>query len=110
MLTPVLRAAGFEVTAASGAGEALALLRDARAVDVIVTDIDMPGMDGIAFAETVRKDARFTATPIVALSSTLSTDTIARVRAAGIHDFVAKFDRQGLIASLKEQTDIHRAA
>jgi two-component system chemotaxis sensor kinase CheA len=110
MLTPVLRAAGFEVTAAGGAAEALALLRDVRAVDIIVTDIDMPGMDGIAFAETVRKDARFAATPIVALSSTLSTDTIARVRAAGIHDFVAKFDRQGLIASLKEQTDIHRAA
>jgi two-component system chemotaxis sensor kinase CheA len=71
----------------------------------------MPGMDGIAFAEQVRKDPRTAGIPIIALSSTLSADLIARVRGAGIHDFVAKFDRQGLISALKEQvSDMHRAA
>ncbi len=111
MLNPVLRAAGYEVASASTGAEALAMLKDGRQFDVIVTDIDMPEMDGIAFAEAVAGDNRMSATPIIALSSTMSADTIARVRRAGIHDFVAKFDRQGLIASLKEQTaDIHRAA
>ncbi len=111
MLGPVLNAAGFEVIAAADGNEALAMIKRGQRIDVIVTDIDMPGMDGIALAEAVRRDHRIGSVPIIALSSTLSAETIARVRGAGIHDFVAKFDRQGLIASLKEQTgDAERAA
>lgn len=111
MLSPVLAAAGYSVTSVSAAAEALAMLRSGRRFDVIVTDIDMPGMDGVAFATAVKNDPASSQTPIIALSSMMSVDAIARVRDAGIHDFVAKFDRQGLIASLKEQTaDIHRAA
>jgi two-component system chemotaxis sensor kinase CheA len=111
MLSPVLAAAGYEVTAAASALDALGLIKEGRRFDVIVTDIDMPGMDGVAFAGALRQEAGSALTPVIALSSMLSADMIARVRQAGIHDFVAKFDRQGLIASLKEQTaDIHRAA
>jgi two-component system chemotaxis sensor kinase CheA len=40
--------------------------------------------------------------PIIALSSMTSPASIERGRQAGFHDFVAKFDRQGLIAALKE--------
>ena len=49
--------------------------------------------------------------PIIALSSMVSPEAIERGRQAGFHDYVAKFDRQGLIAALKEQTaDIGQAA
>ncbi len=51
MLSPVLQAAGYEVTAAASAPEALAMLKDGRAFDVVVTDIEMPEMDGFEFAE-----------------------------------------------------------
>ena len=38
-------------------------------------------------------------------------EAIAKVRKAGFHDFVAKFDRQGLVAALKEHSDdTHKAA
>ena len=111
MLTPVLTAAGYEVTAVAGGEEALALVNNGLPVDIIVTDLAMPGMDGVALAEALRRDSRTAATPIIALSSMTSAQDIARVRQAGIHDFIAKFDRQGLIAALKEQTDdIYRAA
>ena len=50
MLTPVLQAAGYQVTAAASAPEALAMLKDGRAFDVVVTDIEMPEMDGFEFA------------------------------------------------------------
>jgi two-component system chemotaxis sensor kinase CheA len=40
--------------------------------------------------------------PIIALSSMTSPASIERGRQAGFHDFVAKFDRPGLIAALKE--------
>ena len=52
MLTPVLQAAGYDVTAVGSAPEALALLKDGRVFDVAVTDIEMPEMDGFEFAET----------------------------------------------------------
>ena len=110
MLTPVLQAAGYAVTAVGSAREALALLEDGRAFDVAVTDIEMPDMDGYEFAEAVRADARHAELPVIALSSQISAESIERGRQAGFHDYVAKFDRQGLIAALMEQTDVGRAA
>ncbi len=110
MLTPVLQAAGYAVTEAVSAQDALALLNDGRVFDVAVTDIEMPDMDGFEFAAAVRADARTADLPIIALSSVISADAIERGRHVGFHDYVAKFDRQGLIAALKEQTDVGRAA
>jgi len=103
MLTPVLRAAGYNVMAVSRAEDALECLRDGRPIDVVVTDIEMPGMNGYDLAEAVRKDPRTAGVPIIALSSITSPEAIARGREVGFHEYVAKFDRPGLIAALKEQ-------
>jgi two-component system chemotaxis sensor kinase CheA len=110
MLTPVLQVAGYEVTAAASAQEALAMLKDGAAFDVVVTDIEMPDMDGFEFAESLRGDPRTADLPVIALSSVVSVEAVERGRQVGFHDYVAKFDRQGLIAALKEQTDVGRAA
>jgi two-component system chemotaxis sensor kinase CheA len=111
MLSPVLKAAGYEVTAVSSAQEALTILKQGRRFDALVTDIDMPDMDGFALAEAVRGEQRFDEIPIIALASHSSPESIERGRRVGFHDYVAKFDRQSLIAALKEQTaDIIRAA
>jgi two-component system chemotaxis sensor kinase CheA len=110
MLTPVLQAAGYAVTAVSSAQDGLILLGEGRAFDVAITDIEMPDMNGFEFAEAVRGDGRISELPIIALSSVVSPEAIERGRRAGFHDYVAKFDRQGLIAAIKEQTDIGRAA
>jgi two-component system chemotaxis sensor kinase CheA len=83
-------------------GRALALLNGQ--VRRIISDIEMPGMNGFELAEAIRADARNANVPIIALSSITSPATIERGRQAGFHDFVAKFDRQGLIAALKETT------
>jgi len=105
-----LQAAGYQVTAVGSAQEALALLGDGNLFDVAITDIEMPDMDGFQFAEAVRGDPRTAEIPIIALSSVISAEAIDRGRHVGFHDYVAKFDRQGLIAALKEQTDVGRAA
>ena len=91
--------------------EALALLQGGRRFDVVVTDIEMPGMDGFELAAAMRANPRTADMPIIALSSLVSAEAIERGRQVGLHDYVAKFDRQGLIAALKEQTaDLDRAA
>jgi two-component system chemotaxis sensor kinase CheA len=104
MLAPLLNAAGFAVTSAASATDALALLRDGRRVDVVITDIDMPGMDGFELTSAMRRDPRTAAMPVIGLSSLVSAEAAERGRQVGLHDYVAKFDRQGLVAAVKEQT------
>jgi two-component system, chemotaxis family, sensor kinase CheA len=104
MLAPVLKAAGFSVTPASSVDEALTLLQGTHRFDVVITDIEMPGRDGFALAAEVRANPRTADLPVIGLSSLVSTEAIERGRQVGLHDYVAKFDRQGLIAALKEQT------
>ncbi|WP_076864691.1 hybrid sensor histidine kinase/response regulator [Bradyrhizobium mercantei] len=111
MLAPVLKAAGYKVRTAPNAQEGLAALRSGQAFDVVLTDIEMPEMNGFEFAENIRSDQNFNQLPIIALSAMVSPAAIERGRQAGFHDYVAKFDRPGLIAALKEQTaELRRAA
>jgi two-component system chemotaxis sensor kinase CheA len=111
MLAPVLKAAGYRVRVAPNAQEGLAVLRSGQAFDVVLTDIDMPDMNGFEFAESIRSDTHLSQMPIIGLSALVSPAAIERGRQAGFHDYVAKFDRPGLIAALKEQTaEMARAA
>jgi two-component system chemotaxis sensor kinase CheA len=111
MLAPVLKAAGYRVRVAPNAQEGLTALRSGQPFDVVLTDIEMPDMNGFEFAETIRADQHLSSMPIIALSSMVSPAAIERGRQAGFHDYVAKFDRPGLIAALKEQTsELNRAA
>jgi two-component system, chemotaxis family, sensor kinase CheA len=111
MLAPVLKAAGYRVRVAPNAQEGLIALRSGQSFSAVLTDIEMPDMNGFEFAETIRADQHLSSMPIIGLSSLVSPAAIERGRLAGFHDYVAKFDRPGLIAALKEQTaEISRAA
>jgi two-component system chemotaxis sensor kinase CheA len=103
MLTPMLTVAGFHVTAVAAADEALALREAGEDFDIIVSDIEMPGMNGFDFAEAVRGgDSKWHDTPIVALSSHTSPRDLERGRRAGFTDYVAKFDRDTLVHTLTQ--------
>jgi two-component system chemotaxis sensor kinase CheA len=111
LLAPLIKAAGYRVVAAASAADALAALKSDARFDLIVTDIEMPEMDGFALAEAARAMPAAAAVPIIALATMVSAETVERGRAAGFHDFVAKFDRAGLVAAIKEQSaDLDRAA
>jgi two-component system chemotaxis sensor kinase CheA len=111
MLTPVLKAAGYDVVVAGNGAQALELIEKDPRFNAIVSDIEMPGMDGFDLAAAIRVDPRMAQVPILALTSHTSQDILDRVRQAGFHDFVAKFDRQGLLASLKlTSQELSRAA
>jgi two-component system chemotaxis sensor kinase CheA len=111
MLSPLLKAAGYAVTAVASAEEAMAALKIGERFDALVADIDMPGMDGFALAEAVRGELKLGQLPMIALSSGSTAESLERGRRAGFHNQVAKFDRQSLIAALKEQTaDLVQAA
>ncbi len=106
MLAPLLSAAGYDVTMAEGGEEALKLLDAGREFDVIVSDIDMPGMSGFDLAKACRSDERWSATPMVALTSHTSPDDFERGREAGFTDYVAKSDRDALFAALSQSLSL----
>jgi two-component system chemotaxis sensor kinase CheA len=62
----------------------------------------MPDRDGFQLVEALRADARFGALPVIALSSSVNPDAINRARKLRIAEFVAKFDRSGLLSALAE--------
>ena len=104
----LLRRNGHLVSTALSALKGLALLREAAAkgspFQVVLSDWQMPEMSGFELAEAVHADARTANLPIIALSALTSPEAIERGRQVGFHDYIAKFDRPGLIAALKEQT------
>ncbi len=102
LLAPILTIAGYEVTVAESADEALSLREAGQEFDIIVSDIEMPGMDGFEFAETIKNDGTWQNTPLVALTSHATPKDFERGRIAGFDDYVAKFDRDALLTALSE--------
>lgn len=103
LLSPLLSVAGYTVTAVENAAEALKLRDDGEAFDIIVSDIEMPGMNGFEFASTVRKaGGAWGGTPFIALSSHATARDVERGRQAGFTDYVAKFNREELLSSLQQ--------
>ncbi|ODA67714.1 Gliding motility regulatory protein [Methyloligella halotolerans] len=101
MLAPLLSANGYDVTLAGSGHEALELKEEGWRFDVIVSDLEMPELDGIGFAERIKSDPHWAEIPLVALSSHTSPRLIARTRAAGFTHYVGKFDRQKLMDALE---------
>ena len=100
MLVPLLQVAGYKVTTADDAAQALDLRDAGEEFDIIISDIEMPGMNGFEFAEAVKSDERWQSVPIVALSSYASPQDFDRGREAGFADYVAKSDRDALLDTL----------
>ncbi|HEX8664829.1 MAG TPA: hybrid sensor histidine kinase/response regulator [Beijerinckiaceae bacterium] len=102
LLAPVMKAAGWRVLSAGSADEALALVASGARADAVVTDLDMPGRSGFDLIEALRASARAAHWPVIALSSAPTPEAVERARRLGVAEFVAKFDRSGLVAALAE--------
>jgi two-component system chemotaxis sensor kinase CheA len=101
MLTPVLKAAGYALKTAASAEDALALIEQDAQFDVVISDIEMPGMNGFELAEKLGANPRTAHLTRIAISALTAPATVERGRQAGFHDFIGKFDRNGLLAALK---------
>jgi len=94
---------GYPVLAAPD-GEAAweLLLSNVDKVCVVVTDVEMPRLDGLGLARRIRADRRTAHLPIIALTSLAGEDDLARGMAAGIDDYQTKLDRDRLLGRLRE--------
>ena len=102
LLSPLLSVAGYDVIAVESAGEALKLCESGEDFDIIVSDIEMPGMTGFESAEKVKNDTRWRDVPLVALSAFATARDLERGREVGFKDYVAKNDRDALLNTLQD--------
>jgi CheY-like chemotaxis protein len=86
----ILEATGHDVSEAASGAEAVEMAM-ASAFDLILMDLQMPGMDGFAAARAIRNLARVNGrTPIIALSANVLPEHIAACTAAGMNDHIGK--------------------
>ena len=91
LLMAALSEAGFAVLQAEDGVHGLEVLQaQGRTPDVIVTDINMPRMDGFGFIEAVRADALRRAVPILVLTTESDAEKKTRARAAGATGWIVK--------------------
>jgi two-component system chemotaxis sensor kinase CheA len=102
LLTPILNSAGYRVTAVEDADAALKMREEGKGFDIIISDIEMPGMSGFDFARACRAEGNWVDTPIVALSSHAEKADFDRGRDVGFTDYVEKFDREALLSALDQ--------
>lgn len=98
----ILEAAGFEVLVAVDGLDAWQLL-EAHGADAIVSDIDMPRMDGLALCEATRRSPRFRDIPFVLVTSLASEEDRRRGVDAGASAYLVKadFDQALLVETLE---------
>jgi two-component system chemotaxis response regulator CheY len=75
---------------APSAVEALRILNDGMAVRAIVTDLNMPRMDGYELIRRVREDGKLSAMPIIVVSADTDPETPERIAALGVDAFFPK--------------------
>ena len=98
MLHHTLSNAGFEVLQAEDGKQGLDVLKT-ETVDVVITDINMPVMDGIEFIKNVRASGQYQSLPILILTTETSQDKRDQGKAAGGTGWIVKpFDPDKLIS------------
>jgi two-component system chemotaxis sensor kinase CheA len=105
LLKNILELAGYRVEVAVDGAEALDKLR-AGAFDVVVSDIEMPRLDGIALTQAIRADAALAALPVILVTSLASPADRERGAEAGANAYIVKsgFDQGNLLQAVGEFT------
>ena len=104
LLRAALTANGFNVSQAEDGQEALEWLAS-NEVDVVITDINMPRLDGFGLIEKLRTTALHADRPILVLTTESSDEKKARARNAGATGWIVKpFDAEKLTTALRRVT------
>lgn len=101
MVSFTLKSAGFETAEARDGLEGLSKAKSAS-FDLVISDVNMPNMDGITLCQELRKLPSFKFTPILMLTTESSTDMKMRGKAAGATGWLVKpFNPEKLLATIK---------
>ncbi len=99
----ILEAAGYTVLVAVDGSDAWRILQE-KGADLVVSDVEMPHMDGFALTETIRGSTRFRSLPIVLVTALASDVDKERGLAAGANAYLIKgsFDQTNLLETIAQ--------
>ena len=98
-----LSEAGYQVAEAEDGLKAWEVLqKHGDKVRLVVTDIEMPNLDGLGLTARIRGDKRFRHLPIIAVTSLAGEEDETRGRQAGVDDYQIKLDREQLLGKIDE--------
>lgn len=104
LLTQVLEGAGYDVTCAEDGVEGVAQYKD-MPPDVVITDVNMPNLDGFGVISALRGPGVESTVPILVLTTESSADLKARARDLGATGWIVKpFDDVALVDLLRRVT------
>jgi two-component system, chemotaxis family, chemotaxis protein CheY len=89
LMSFVLEQHGYAVAAASNGQQALERMESAT-VDLVLTDLSMPKMDGLALASAIRADSRYAGIPIIIVTASTREQDQARASGIGANAFLTK--------------------
>jgi two-component system chemotaxis response regulator CheY len=102
MVSFTLQKAGYEVITAIDGQDALSKLSGAS-INLVITDLNMPNLDGIGLIRQLRADARYKFTPIVMLTTESQMEKKQAGKAAGATGWIVKpFQPEQLVAVVKK--------
>ncbi|MDO5577624.1 MAG: response regulator, partial [Fibrobacter sp.] len=93
-----LEDAGYEVISAEDGIKGLAILNNlSEPLDLILTDIEMPNMDGLEFTRAIRENKKFKHLPVIAVTSVVEEKAVKRGLDIGIDKYLVKLDRERVL-------------
>ncbi len=99
----ILESAGYEVDLATSAEEGLEIARR-KQYSLFLVDVEMPGMDGFSFIQTIRADAELRDIPAILVTSRNEPEDLRRGKDVGAQDYVVKseFNQANLLGRIRE--------
>lgn len=102
MVAFTLKGAGYDVTEAGDGEQALSLAKS-KSFNLVLTDVNMPKMDGIALTRALRSLPSYKFTPILTLTTESAADKKQEGKAAGATGWIVKpFNPDQLLATVKK--------
>ena len=76
--------------------------REGNSIHAILTDVEMPNMDGLELTRRVRKVERWSKMPIIAITSMTGDEAMRKGLDAGVDRYIVKLDRERIVQAIEE--------
>ena len=81
-----------------------------KEVDFVITDIEMPEMDGFELLDNIRNSEKWKGIPVIAMTTRYTEELVKRGKEVGFSDFLKKFDETVLLKSMVKQLNVQQSA
>jgi two-component system chemotaxis sensor kinase CheA len=99
--------AGYETVCAENGARGLEILKNSESnIDIVLTDIEMPVMNGLELTKVIRSDQTLKSIPVIAVTSVSGERAERLGREAGVDEYLIKLERDAVLAACRKHLAI----